>query len=90
MEKATGPLAHTRSQAARVGEQVGLTWKSVKRVALVSKLSRCGAFKMGLPMHERSPMCWSSAGTGVILGRLPAVLRSVAVFRSVRNVTQTG
>ena len=42
-------------RAERVGAQVGLTWKSVKRTDWAAKASMLGVLMMGLPVQEKSP-----------------------------------
>jgi hypothetical protein len=57
--------------AERVGEQPGLTWKSVNREPRAWMRSRFGVFKYGFPVQDRSPRPWSSVRRRMIFGRLP-------------------
>ncbi len=58
--------------ADRVGEHVGLTWKSVNRTPSAWSLSRFGVLRTGLPWAETSPYPWSSVSTKTMFGFLPA------------------
>ena len=56
---------------AVTGEQLGLTWKSVKRVDIAWNRSRFGVLRIWLPMQDKSPMPWSSVITRMMFGRDP-------------------
>ena len=56
--------------ALRVGEHVGLTWKSEKLLLSPRSLSKLGVFKTGFPWADISPNPWSSVRMKTMLGCL--------------------
>jgi hypothetical protein len=69
--------------AARDGEQVGDTWKFVKRTDLACMLSILGVLMYGLPRQAKSPYPTSSARTKTTLGAFFCGLAGLAAATDV-------